>query len=349
MPDWINFDEQTNILSGKSGRDGKLSFLVKATDDKGAFFEDNFKVTITRNILEDMVPTVDVLQIVGSEESDIIESIENSADIIVAGAGDDVINFKADNFWQEYENFIYNAWNVYSGDEFSVAGKVRSYDAFDGGEGYDILNLTGESDVLFLDDAIVSNLGEIAKISGIEEINAGNGDDLIDLTSLTFSYGDIIINGGAGNDILWSSDGDDILNGEDGDDNLQSGLGDDILNGGNGDDILKGYDGDDLISGGNGADTIVGGAGNDQFIYENITDSTIDNSDIILDFMQNEDIIKFENLGFDSVNKLGEEAVSGNNLEYYFDSGNTIIRDQNSNFAITLVGEIELNGSDFGF
>ena len=349
LPDWINFDEQTNILSGKSGRDGKLSFLVKATDDKGAFFEDNFKVTITRNILEDMVPTVDVLQIVGSEESDIIESIENSADIIVAGAGDDVINFKADNFWQEYENFIYNAWNVYSGDEFSVAGKVRSYDAFDGGEGYDILNLTGESDVLFLDDAIVSNLGEIAKISGIEEINAGNGDDLIDLTSLTFSYGDIIINGGAGNDILWSSDGDDILNGEDGDDNLQSGLGDDILNGGNGDDILKGYDGDDLISGGNGADTIVGGAGNDQFIYENITDSTIDNSDIILDFMQNEDIIKFENLGFDSVNKLGEEAVSGNNLEYYFDSGNTIIRDQNSNFAITLVGEIELNGSDFGF
>lgn len=350
LPDWINFNEETNILSGKSGRDGRLQFNIKATDRYGAFVEDGFKITITRDVLEDMVPIVEVFQIIGSEESDIIDSIENSADIIVAGSGDDVINFKADNLWQEYSNFIYNAWNVYSGDEISISGKVRSYDAFDGGEGYDILNLTSQNDVLFLDDSIVSNLGEIAKISGIEEINAGDGNDVIDLTSLTFTYDDIIINGGNGNDILWSSDGNDILSGEDGDDNLQSGLGDDILNGGNGDDILKAYDGDDIINGGSGADIMLGGDGNDQFIYKNITDSTIDSLDIILDFIQNEDIIKLETLGFDSINKLGEISSSDNNLQYYFDEeGNTIISDSNSNFSIKLTGEIELNNSDFVF
>jgi len=349
LPNWITLDTENNILSGSPGRDGRLKFNITASDKYGAFASDNFQVNVTRNIIDDIIPTVDVKQISGTDSSDVIESVANSADVIMAGAGDDTINYAKDEVWQEYEDFIYNAWNIYSGDEISIAGKSRSYDAFDGGDGYDTLNLSSEDDVMFLDDAIVSNLGEIAKISGIEEINAGLGSDIIDLTSLNFSYGDITLNGGQGDDVLWSSDGDDILNGGEGDDNLQSGLGDDVINGGSGDDIIKSYDGDDVINAGLGSDSIIGGEGNDQFIYSALTDSTDESMDIILDFIQSEDQLDLSNLDFDSISKGQGSAADSNSLEYYFQDSNTFIDDPNSNFSIKLSGEIDLGASDFIF
>jgi Ca2+-binding RTX toxin-like protein len=117
-----------------------------------------------------------------------------------------------------------------------------------------------------------------------------------------------------------------------------------------GNDSIKGSSGNDSITAGSGADEIIGNIGNDQFIYNSISDSTINESDLILDFIQNEDIINLENLDFDSINKRGETPTSDNNLEYYFDEeGNTIISDANSNFAVKLINEIELNNDDFIF
>ena len=71
-------------------------------------------------------------------------------------------------------------------------------------------------------------------------INAGEGDDIIDLTSDNWNtYGFSSINGEAGNDILWGSNGDETINGGAGDDTIFGGSGDDILIGGTGSDIFQ--------------------------------------------------------------------------------------------------------------
>jgi Ca2+-binding RTX toxin-like protein len=355
LPDWINFNQESGIVSGKIGRDGKLNFTVSATDQFGAQISDNFRVNITRNIAEDMRPTTPVVEMLGTDAADVITATENSSDIILAGAGDDIINYTKDNDWVEAsDGSYYVAWNVYSGDEITVTGKQRSFDAFDGGDGYDKLNLTNQNDTIFLDDAIVSNVGDIAKLSSIEEINAGDGDDVIDLTSLTFSYDDVVLNGGNGNDVLWGNDGDDTINGDAGDDNLQGGKGNDVINGGSGNDTIKGYDGDDQINGGAGFDVMTGGNGSDQFIFTDKADSTgsftnLSETDIISDFIQNEDQIDLSALGFDSITQGQGSNSSANGLEFYFKDGYTVIDDPNSNFAVKLAGEIQLGASDFNF
>ncbi|ORF02841.1 calcium-binding protein [Snodgrassella alvi] len=72
-----------------------------------------------------------------------------------------------------------------------------------------------------------------------------------------------LLNGGAGNDILWGGVGDNILNGGEGNDTLCGGAGDDILNGDEGNDTLNGNDGNDILNGDEGNDTLWGGAGDD--------------------------------------------------------------------------------------
>ena len=97
------------------------------------------------------------------------------------------------------------------------------------------------------------------RISGIEVINAGDGDDVVDLTSSRYAYGDVTIDGGNGDDVLWSSAGNDTLLGGAGNDQLVSGAGADTLDGGAGSDTLAGGSGNDtyLLGRGYGNDTII--------------------------------------------------------------------------------------------
>jgi Ca2+-binding RTX toxin-like protein len=360
LPSWLSFDgKKFSGIADESVINNKLLFsylfiTITATDSSGASLSDDFRLTITRNLMDDFKPKTEVLQITGSDSDDEINATENSTDIIYAGEGDDVINFVKDADWQQINDVYFTAWNVYTDDQITVTGKQRSYDAFDGGDGYDSLNLTDQNDVIFLDDTIVSNVGDIAKLASIEEISAGDGDDVVDLTSLTFSYDDVVLNGGNGDDVLWGNDGDDTINGDEGEDNLQGGKGDDTINGGSGNDTIKGYDGDDLIIGGEGFDVMTGGDGADQFIFTDKTDSTgsfsnLSETDIISDFIQNEDKIDLSTLDFDSITQGQGSNASANGLEFYFEDGYTIIDDPNSNFAVKLAGEIQLAASDFNF
>ena len=374
--DWLNFDEKTGILSGQVGRDGKLNFNISATDSKGLSISDNFSLIISRNLVDDILLVKEVNQISGSEFADIIYTIENSCDLIMSGAGDDQINFTKDLNWQDFGNNYFVAWNPYSNEKIKVSGKNRSYDIFDGQEGFDKLELSLQNDVIFLDDKIISNVGEIAKLSSIEQINGNEGDDIIDLTSFNFIYPDVIIKSGSGNDVAWGNEGNDQISGESGIDNLNGGNGNDLLDGGDDEDFIKGYDGDDLIIGGNSGDIIWGQKGRDQFIYKNKFESQLSNDqelakiinydfekylyeknnspnfqnssiDVILDFVQQEDLINLSNLGFDSITfeKFSNQSPSG--LEYYFKDNFTIIDDPNSNFAIKIIGNIELSNTDF--
>ena len=109
--------------------------------------------------------------------------------------------------------------------------------------------LTNDSDVFFLHDSF-SELhtsltatadGTTARIIDLETINAGAGNDVIDLTSSDFLLAnlDMTLNGEDGNDILWAAQGDDTLNGGAGNDRLNGSSGNDTLTGGSGADIFE--------------------------------------------------------------------------------------------------------------
>lgn len=85
--------------------------------------------------------------------------------------------------------------------------------------------------------------------------------------------------------------GSDVLVGQSGDDTLAGGGGDDLHLGGGGDDSIDGGPGGDNIHGGTGADLLRGGTGNDVFVYEAITHSTQWDTDVILDFENDQDWI----------------------------------------------------------
>jgi Ca2+-binding RTX toxin-like protein len=122
----------------------------------------------------------------------------------------------------------------------------------DGGDDVDTLILTSGNDVFFIDDVYAEHhsslnlssttqgIDSIARVIDLETINAGEGNDIVDLTSTNFVLADAVtINGEAGDDNLWGSNGDDTINGGDGNDTLFGGAGDDTLTGGRGSDIYQ--------------------------------------------------------------------------------------------------------------
>ncbi len=142
-----------------------------------------------------------------------------------------------------------------------LAGKNRLDDVFCGSNDANVLIMTDDAngDALFLDD-IYTSLGNQARLSQIDEIRAGFGDDIVDLTSQRYAYSGhgLTIYGGSGNDTIWANCGSNTLFGDSGSDNLIGGSDNDILIGGSGNDSMHGGGGDDIFCfGGNwGTDTI---------------------------------------------------------------------------------------------
>lgn len=165
-------------------------------------------------------------------------------DLVAGDAGNDSLVFVTD---MTFEN-IYWAYNIGSpgimgsGEWKHVGGLSGSLDVFDGGSGFDTLTLTAGDDAFFLENSFHAHHPDATSVRlvGVEQINAGFGNDVVDLTHNLYSYGDVIINGGDGDDYLWSSSGNDTINGDNGHDNLWGDVGNDTLRGGAGNDILRG-------------------------------------------------------------------------------------------------------------
>jgi Ca2+-binding RTX toxin-like protein len=106
---------------------------------------------------------------------------------------------------------------------------------------------TGGSDVIIVTDdgtgTVVQNLPATVHIRGAEStdqlvINAGNGDDVVEASTLP--AGDLLLT-------AHGNDGDDILVGSAGNDTLLGDAGDDILIGNGGQDILDGGPGANVV------------------------------------------------------------------------------------------------------
>ncbi|OAN43014.1 hypothetical protein A6A04_09975 [Paramagnetospirillum marisnigri] len=182
------------------------------------------------------------------------------SDLLDGGAGNDVLNFSADGSWSG--GFVAkNVGDMQHGgtnETFAIAGDNQSQDVFRGGAGTDTIVMGSGNDALFLDDGYSASPTGGARIDGIESINAGDGNDVVDLTSNRYAVGDTAIDGGSGNDVLMASQGNDVIDG---------GSGNDYLYGASGNDTLRGGEGADTLNGGWGNDVIDGGAGNDTGVF----------------------------------------------------------------------------------
>jgi hypothetical protein len=121
----------------------------------------------------------------------------------------------------------------------------------------------------------------------LETINAGEGNDIVDLTSTNFVLTTgVTINGEAGNDNLWGS---------------------------NGSDIIDGGTGDDSIFGGTGSDTLTGGTGADTFQFTATAMMDGSGASLMLDFYANLDIPLRNNQTIDYANETITEVATDDN------------------------------------
>jgi Ca2+-binding RTX toxin-like protein len=184
--------------------------------------------------------------LVGTSYNDFLDSGDGD-DTLYGDEGDDILigNGGGDHVYGGDGN------DVIFGGGGTAGADVEDF--LDGGDGNDTIyggQNNGAVEVLVGGDGNDHLYGE----SGIEEITADRGDDVIDAGSDT----DLVF-AGAGNDYLFGGEGPDELQGQTGDDILDGGTGTDKLLGGVGDDIFFGGIGGGAVAG--DSDELIGDAG----------------------------------------------------------------------------------------
>ena len=157
-------------------------------------------------------------------------------------------------FYAKHVGFS-NGWNG-TNEIVSAAGKGRIQNLYFGSADPNMLCLTDNEngDAIFLDDVyteLPENINEnMARLSKIETILAGGGNDIVDMTSQQFAYigGNMIIRGGDGDDVIWANVGGNQLFGDAGNDRIIGASGNDVIAGGIGNDRMHGGGGDDIFT-----------------------------------------------------------------------------------------------------
>lgn len=207
-------------------------------------------VTGDRQVSNTIADTAGSDLLVGTAQADNISAGEG-ADLVQAEAGNDTITLQSSDTWSSF----YLARNVETNDQQALDRKTKYSTVIDAGDDADTLILSDSStgDAFFLHDSysglhnslteIDDGLGRttVARALNLETIKAGEGNDIVDLTSPTFDMGGIALTleGEDGDDILWAAEGDDTLNGGAGNDVLFGGEGNDTLIGGSDADVFE--------------------------------------------------------------------------------------------------------------
>ena len=121
--------------------------------------------------------------------------------------------------------------------------------------------------------------GSAGWVNGLLQVGNVTGTDGADRIqgSVVFGWVGDTIDGGKGDDYIYSHGGDDMVQGGEGSDLIFAGTGNDTVNGGADNDIIYGNEGNDAINGGSGNDLLTGGDGADRFVFDgNGGDDTID-------------------------------------------------------------------------
>lgn len=183
-------------------------------------------------------------------------------DYLLGGDGTDTLKLTpsgtwSGSYWAQNDFLIAAGVQTAAHKMTPLSGLSRFESVSNGGADYDTLELTSGNDALALDDVLTQMNSEAAseqgRVVGIELINAGDGNDTVDLSSARFTCAGIKVDGGAGNDVLWG------------------GVSADQLLGGTGNDVLLGAAGNDTLTGGAGADSFLFAAGSGQDIINDFS------------------------------------------------------------------------------
>ena len=200
-----------------------------------------------------------ISQQIAAEPQKLISDADGDMDLFFANA-----NGKWGRGYVAKHSGVKNGW-AGTGEQVMLSGKNRLADIFEGSTDANILVMTDDADgdALFVDDiysAFPDNSEAQARIAAIDEIRAGAGDDVVDLTSQRFEYvGDgVTVYGGLGNDVIWANSGENCLFGDAGNDRIVGGSDNDIIVGGAGNDRMHGGGGVDTFCFGEnwGVDTV---------------------------------------------------------------------------------------------
>ncbi|MBV7379347.1 Ig-like domain-containing protein [Maritimibacter dapengensis] len=228
-----------------------VTIMVNDGIVEGSDGDDVIDTSYTGDPEGDMVDAGDsIFPPVGSED-DIIEAYDGD-DEIEAGNGDDII------YAGEGDDDV----DAGDGDDTVYGGDGN--DVVDGGNGDDVIDTSGTnpaSDYGFTPGETVDNW-PFAPLTPA---------DLVPLDDDPNDDKDVV-DGGAGNDTIYTGDDADVIDGGSGDDTIDGGLDDDDIDGGTGDDFIIGGHGSDDIDGGDGDDVIWGGLGPDEDDLLNIED-----------------------------------------------------------------------------
>ncbi len=256
-PDWLLLNPSTGVLTANPTADdlGSLSLVVTAKDNFDAFVSDSFFLLVqTGSDQVTIITGTDADEVISGTSGDDDISPLKGADVVYALAGEDDIILTADATWGTgYSAMnVSNDQSVGTNEKISLEGLNKFSDVIDGGDDVDTLILTTGNDAFFIDDvysdhhssltlsSTTQGTDSIARIIDLEAITAGEGNDIVDLTSANFILAEAIkIYGESGNDTLWGSNGHDTIDGGDDNDTLFGGAGNDILIGGDGADVFQ--------------------------------------------------------------------------------------------------------------
>jgi Ca2+-binding RTX toxin-like protein len=169
----------------------------------------------------------------------------------------DVLHYQADGTWTGYDS-----WNAGdplghgTGNLVPLAGYAQTDANYVGVQGGSTLAMGNGHEALFLDDNISPGFNGGARLQNISAIKLGTGDQLVDLTSTSYSLDVATITGGNGNDIILNSDGNTAIHTGSGNTYVWTGNGNDTVYGGHGADTIAVGTGNDVIHGGSGFSTV---------------------------------------------------------------------------------------------
>jgi Ca2+-binding RTX toxin-like protein len=267
--DWAEFNNAEGAVTvnlatqSASDGDGGTDRLLNMEGVLGSLQNDQISGDGLANILDgnggndtlDGAGGDDVLK--GQDGNDVLIS-GMGRDYLLGGNGTDTLKLTpsgtwSGSYWAQNDFLVAASVQTAAHKKVSLAGLNRFETVSNGGADYDTLELTTGNDALALDDVLTQMnsdaMAELGRIVNIELINAGDGNDIVDLSSARYSATGIKVDGGAGNDVLWGGAGADQLLGGAGNDTLLGAAGNDTLTGGAGADSF-------LFAAGSGQDTI---------------------------------------------------------------------------------------------
>ncbi len=303
------YSDVFSFLDDTENNSGYLEEYRSAEDSiviKNYYKQDQTVESIVLGATGYTLSNADLLDLMATDNSEIIRGVDWSENEINAKAGNDVLlggNLNDTLTGGAGNDMLYGEGGedtaVFTGDVdqyfFEYNNEILSIsDAVEDRDGID--NLSEVETVKFGDQSIaVSDI--------VANIDSYNQATQTYLDSLNYK----LIEGTDGLDFLMGTNDKDVMNGYSGNDVLFASGGDDLLFGGDQADVLYGGDGNDELNGGAGYDLLFGGEGQDIFVFDSSFDKT---TDIIFDFSASDDKIELDSNIFTSLSSSDGSLLS---------------------------------------